>query len=73
MFREYIHRVGRTARAGGQGNALLFLREEEIGFVHYLKTHKVNVDAMDITWGKVSNIQPQVGCLNHLSKYNHVI
>lgn len=58
--KEYIHRVGRTARAGGRGNALLFLREEEIGFVHYLKTHKVNVDAMDITWGKVSNIQPQL-------------
>lgn len=58
--REYIHRVGRTARAGGQGHALLFIREEEIGFVRYLKAHKVNVEAMDITWSKVANIQPQV-------------
>lgn len=58
--KEYIHRVGRTARAGGQGHALLFLREEEIGFVRYLKSHKVNVDAMDITWSKVANIQLQL-------------
>lgn len=60
LSREYIHRVGRTARAGGRGHALLFIREEEIGFVRYLKAHKVNVEAMDITWSKVANIQPQV-------------
>ncbi|XP_050716707.1 uncharacterized protein LOC126998749 [Eriocheir sinensis] len=58
--KEYIHRVGRTARAGGQGHALLFIREEEIGFVRFLKAHKVNVEAMDITWSKVANIQPQL-------------
>ncbi|XP_068232962.1 uncharacterized protein pit [Palaemon carinicauda] len=58
--KEYIHRVGRTARAGGKGNALLFIREEEIGFITYLKAHKVNVDCMDITWSKVANIQPQL-------------
>ena len=60
FYREYIHRVGRTARAGGKGNALLFIREEEIGFISYLKAHKVSVDCMDITWSKVANIQPQV-------------
>lgn len=58
--KEYIHRVGRTARAGGRGNALLFIREEEIGFITYLKAHKVSVDCMDITWSKVANIQPQL-------------
>lgn len=64
LSREYIHRVGRTARAGGQGHALLFIREEEIGFVRYLKAHKVNVEAMDITWSKVANIQPQASLIN---------
>lgn len=39
---------------------MLFIREEEIGFVRFLKAHKVNVEAMDITWSKVANIQPQV-------------
>ncbi|KAG7158112.1 ATP-dependent RNA helicase DDX18-like 2 [Homarus americanus] len=32
----------------------------EIGFVHYLKAQKINVDSMDITWSKVANIQSQV-------------
>jgi ATP-dependent RNA helicase DDX18/HAS1 len=34
---EYIHRVGRTARAGGSGKALLFLLETELGFLKYLR------------------------------------
>ena len=59
-YREYIHRVGRTARAGGKGRALLFIREEELAFIRYLKNHKVNVDPLDITWNKVSDIQSQV-------------
>ena len=39
--REYIHRVGRTARAGGRGHALLFLLPEELGFLKFLKHAKV--------------------------------
>ncbi|MCL4128498.1 UNVERIFIED_CONTAM: hypothetical protein GTU68_004376 [Idotea baltica] len=58
--KEYIHRVGRTARAGSKGQALLFLTEDEIGFISYLKAHKVNVDPMDVTWSKVANIQAQL-------------
>jgi ATP-dependent RNA helicase DDX18/HAS1 len=38
---EYIHRVGRTARAGKVGNALLFLLPEELAFLKYLKSYKV--------------------------------
>ena len=41
-LQEYIHRVGRTARAGGKGNALLLLMPEELGFLKYLKLAKVN-------------------------------
>lgn len=33
---EYIHRIGRTARAGNVGNSLLFLTPEEANFVRYL-------------------------------------
>ena len=39
--KEYIHRVGRTARAGGRGHALLFLLPEELGFLKFLKHAKV--------------------------------
>lgn len=38
---EYIHRIGRTARAGRAGNALLFLTPNEVQFVRYL--HKFNI------------------------------
>lgn len=38
---EYIHRVGRTARAGGRGQALLFLLPEELEFLKFLKLAKV--------------------------------
>lgn len=40
-LQEYIHRVGRTARAGSRGNALLFLLPEELTFLMYLKHAKV--------------------------------
>ena len=41
--KEYIHRVGRTARAGGRGHALLFLLPEELGFLKFLKHAKVQM------------------------------
>jgi superfamily II DNA/RNA helicase len=33
---EYVHRIGRTARAGNVGNALIFLTPQETSFVPYL-------------------------------------
>lgn len=40
---DYIHRVGRTARAGKQGNALLFLMPSEADYVKELNKHKISV------------------------------
>ena len=40
---EYIHRVGRTARAGARGRALLFLLPEEVAFLRYLRHAKVTI------------------------------
>jgi len=34
---EYLHRVGRTARIGRKGNALLFLQPSEMGFLDVLR------------------------------------
>ncbi|KAF7256736.1 hypothetical protein EG68_06543 [Paragonimus skrjabini miyazakii] len=36
---DYVHRVGRTARAGGRGKALLFLEPQELGFTDLLQAH----------------------------------
>merc|ERR1719508_136707 len=59
--KEYIHRVGRTARReGGKGHALMILRPEEIGFLRYLKQAKVPLNEFEFSWSKVSNIQPQL-------------
>jgi len=37
---DYIHRVGRTARIGVTGNALLFVTPAEVDYVKILRQHK---------------------------------
>eukprot|EP00927_Polykrikos_kofoidii_P071114 TRINITY_DN67440_c0_g1_i1.p1 TRINITY_DN67440_c0_g1~~TRINITY_DN67440_c0_g1_i1.p1 ORF type:complete len:825 (+),score=138.78 TRINITY_DN67440_c0_g1_i1:147-2621(+) len=39
---EYLHRVGRTARIGRAGNALIFLQPSEMGFLDILKEKGLN-------------------------------
>jgi len=58
--RDYIHRVGRTARAGGRGKSLLFLLSSELGFLRYLKQAKVPLNEYEFAKGKIANIQTQV-------------
>ena len=58
--REYIHRVGRTARAGGRGKALLFLLPSELGFLRYLKHAKVPLNEYEFPEDKLTNIQSQL-------------
>lgn len=38
---DYVHRVGRTARAGRSGNALLILAPNEVGFVRLLEENRI--------------------------------
>src|SRR6266542_3332506 len=58
--RDYIHRVGRTARAGGQGKSLLFLLPSELGFLRYLKQAKVPLNEYQFPANKIANVQSQV-------------
>lgn len=60
---EYIHRVGRTARAGKSGRALLFLLPEEVGFLKYLRQAKVPVNEYVFPTNKIANVQEQVTIL----------
>ena len=61
--RDYIHRVGRTARAGKVGKSLLFLLESELGFLRYLKESKVPLNEYSFPVDKVANVQSQVTLL----------
>ncbi|TNN14472.1 putative ATP-dependent RNA helicase DDX31 [Schistosoma japonicum] len=45
---DYVHRVGRTARAGSHGKALLFLEPEELEFRNLLKS-KVGIEMKEIS------------------------
>jgi ATP-dependent RNA helicase DDX18/HAS1 len=59
--REYIHRVGRTARgATGKGRALLFLTPEETGFLRYLQAAKVTLNEYEFPENKIANVQSQL-------------
>jgi ATP-dependent RNA helicase DDX18/HAS1 len=67
--RDYIHRVGRTARAGKVGKSLLFLLESELGFLRYLKEAKVPLNEYSFPTDRIKNVQTQVGgfrlmCIN---------
>ncbi|XP_072520794.1 ATP-dependent DNA helicase DDX31 isoform X2 [Salminus brasiliensis] len=43
---EYVHRVGRTARIGAQGNGLLFLTPSETAYVDTLANHNISLHEM---------------------------
>jgi superfamily II DNA/RNA helicase len=58
--RDYIHRVGRTARAGKVGKSLLFLLESELGFLRYLKQAKVPLNEFSFPTDRIANVQSQV-------------
>lgn len=38
---DYLHRVGRTGRAGKSGSAIIFLTHEEQDYITRLQEHKV--------------------------------
>ncbi|KAH9487136.1 ATP-dependent RNA helicase [Psilocybe cubensis] len=58
--RDYIHRVGRTARAGKVGKSLLFLLESELGFLRYLKESKVPLNEFVFPANRIENVQAQL-------------
>jgi len=58
--RDYIHRVGRTARAGKSGKSLLFLLPSEQGFLQFLAAAKVPLNKFEIKPEMIANVQDQV-------------
>jgi ATP-dependent RNA helicase DDX18/HAS1 len=69
--KEYIHRVGRTARAGAQGRALLFVLPQELGYLRYLKQARVELDEYEFPQHKIANVQLQLEKLVENNYYLH--
>ncbi|ETS64507.1 hypothetical protein PaG_00969 [Moesziomyces aphidis] len=69
--RDYIHRVGRTARAGNAGKSLLFLLPSELGFLRFLKVAKVPLNEYTFPSDKVANVQGQLEKLIAKNYYLH--
>jgi ATP-dependent RNA helicase DDX18/HAS1 len=69
--REYIHRVGRTARAGKRGRALLFLLPSELDFLRYLRDAKVPLNEYEFPDSKIVNVQSQLERLVARNYYLH--
>ena len=69
--KSYIHRVGRTARAGGKGRALLFLLPQELAFLKYLKQAKVPLNEYEFPPTKLANVQAQLEKLVAKNYYLH--
>lgn len=62
--RDYIHRVGRTARgANAKGKSLMFLQPSEVGFLSHLKEAKVPLVEFEIPPKKILDIQSQLEML----------
>ncbi|TRM61406.1 P-loop containing nucleoside triphosphate hydrolase protein [Schizophyllum amplum] len=69
--RDYIHRVGRTARAGKVGKSLLFLLPSELGFLRFLKESKVPLNEYSFPASKIANVQSQLEKLLQKNYFLH--
>ncbi|KAH0537538.1 ATP-dependent RNA helicase [Glutinoglossum americanum] len=59
--RDYIHRVGRTARgSNGKGRSLMFLQPSEVGFLKHLKEARVPVVEFEFPAKRIVNVQSQL-------------
>jgi len=66
---DYIHRVGRTARMGSAGRALIFLLPTELAFLGYLKAAKVPLSEYEFSESKIAKVQSQLESLIEKNYY----
>ncbi|CAG8478859.1 16396_t:CDS:2 [Funneliformis caledonium] len=47
-LKDYVHRVGRTARLGKEGEAILFLLPSEIEYIHVLRSQEIYAEPVQV-------------------------
>ncbi|ELP85341.1 ATP-dependent RNA helicase HAS1, putative [Entamoeba invadens IP1] len=57
---EYIHRVGRTARADTEGKAVMFLQPTEIAMLKYMKEKQIPLTQYEVPEKKIANVQQEL-------------
>ena len=70
---SYIHKAGRTARVGNSGVSILFLLEEELAFINYMKQKFIFIDEFPYSFDEVNNIKKNeeiVDKINNISVLN---
>ncbi|XP_019882784.2 probable ATP-dependent RNA helicase DDX55 homolog [Camponotus floridanus] len=70
---SFVHRCGRTARIGNEGNALLFLLETEDAYVDFVKRNQ-KVELQQIkTKPNVNIIEECLQCMRHLQQKDRLM
>ncbi|CAL1685626.1 unnamed protein product [Lasius platythorax] len=70
---SFVHRCGRTARIGNEGNALLFLLETEDAYVDFVKRNQ-KVELQQITTKPNKNtIEECLQCMRHLQQKDRLM
>ncbi|XP_031839947.1 putative ATP-dependent RNA helicase DDX55 homolog [Nomia melanderi] len=70
---SFVHRCGRTARIGNEGNALLFLIENEDAYINFIKKNqKVDLQKVDIE-PSISLYEKCLKCMRDLQKKDRLL
>ena len=64
---SYIHKAGRTARVGNTGVSILFLLEEELSFINFMKQKFIYIDEFPYPYPDDNKNEEIVDNLNKLS------
>ncbi|TYZ65184.1 hypothetical protein PybrP1_000534 [[Pythium] brassicae (nom. inval.)] len=59
----FVHRVGRTARAGRSGSAISFLSSNEDAYVNFLRIRKVPCEELALPLDAIEDVLPRVKAL----------
>ena len=64
---SYIHKAGRTARVGNTGVSIIFLLQEELAFINYMKLKFIFIEEMPYPYKTEEKKENEVDELNNLS------